>query len=97
MAELKQLVEAKTGLDPELTVLLHAEHGELKDLIRLADLVGLSTTADMYAQTLMKVVVAQHLRTAPHEVTSVQFGAICAALASEPLDILDLSGCNHIF
>jgi hypothetical protein len=82
VAELKRLVEAKTGLDPELTVLLHAEHGELKDFVRLADLVGLSTTADIYAQTLMKVVVAQHLRIAPHEVTNVQFGAICAALAS---------------
>jgi hypothetical protein len=37
VAELKWLVEAKTGLDPELTVLLHAEHGELKDFVRLAE------------------------------------------------------------
>ena len=34
VAELKRLVEAKTGLDPELTVLLHVEHGELKDGVK---------------------------------------------------------------
>jgi hypothetical protein len=96
VAELKRLVEVKTGLDPELTVLMHAEHGELKDFVRLSDLVGLPTTAEIYAQTLMKVVVAQHLRVAPHEVTNDQFHALCAALASQPLDILDLSGCTQI-
>ena len=96
VAELKRLVEPKTGFDPELTVLSHAEHGELKDGVRLADLVGLPTTIDLYAQSIMKVVVAQHLRIAPHEVTNDQFDAICAALASKPLDILDVSGCYKI-
>jgi hypothetical protein len=96
VAELKRLVEAKTGLDPELTV-LHAEHGELKDVVRLTDLDGLpTTTTALYVQTLMMVVVAQHLRIAPHEVTNDQFDAICAALASKPLDILDVSGCYKI-
>ena len=95
VAELKRLVEAKTGLDPELTVLLHAEHGELKDGVRLTDLVGLPTT-EIYAQTLMKVSVAQHLGIAPHEVTNDQFTTLCAALVSEPLDIMELKGCTHV-
>ena len=95
VAELKRLVEAKTGLDPELTVLLHAEHGELKDGVRLTDLVGLPTT-ELYAQTLMKVSVAQHLGIAPHEVTNDQFTKLCAALVSEPLAIMELRGCAQV-
>jgi hypothetical protein len=96
VVELKRLVEAKTGLDPELTVLVHGEYGELEGGVRLTDLVGLPTTTELYAKTLMKVVVAQHLRIAPTEVTSDQFNAVCAALVSEPVDILDLSGCHQI-
>ena len=65
VAELKQLVEAKTGLNPELIALLHAEHGELQDAVRLVDLAGLLKTTELYAQTLMKVVVAHHLAL-PH-------------------------------
>jgi hypothetical protein len=95
VAELKWLVEAKTGLDPELTVLLHAEHGELNDGVRLTDLVGLPTT-ELYAQTLMKVSVAQHLGIAPHEVTNDQFTTLCTALVSEPLDIMELRGCTQV-
>jgi hypothetical protein len=95
VAELKWLVEAKTGLDPDITVLLHAEHGELKDGARLTDLVGLPTT-ELYAQTLMKVSVAQHLGIAPHEVTNDQFTTLCAALVSEPLAILELRGCTQV-
>jgi hypothetical protein len=95
VAELKQLVEAKSGLDPELTVLPHSEHGKLEDEVRLTDLAGLPTT-ELYAQTLMRVIVAQHLRIDPYEVTNDQFDAVCATLVSEPLDILDLSGCNQI-
>jgi hypothetical protein len=95
VAELKRLVEAKTGLDPELIVLLHAEHGELKGGLRLNDLVGLPTT-EIYAQTLMKVSVAQHLGIAPHKVTSDQFTTLCAALVSEPLAIMELKGCTHV-
>jgi hypothetical protein len=95
VAELKWRVEAKTGLDPELTILLHAEHGELKDGVRLTDLVGLPTT-ELYAQTLMKVSVAQHLGIAPHEVTNDQFTTLCAALVSEPLAIMELKGCTHV-
>jgi hypothetical protein len=67
----------------------------LKDGVRLNDIAGLPTT-ELYAQTLMEVIVARHLRIAPQEVTSDQFDTICAALASEPLDILDLSGCTQI-
>ena len=96
VAELKLRAESKAGLDPELTVLLHAEHGELKDGVKLADLAGLPTAIDLYAQTLMKVVVAQHLGTAPLEVTNAQFKTLCAALVSEPLDILDLSRCTQV-
>jgi hypothetical protein len=81
-------------LDPELTVLLHAEHGQRKDGVTLTDLVGLPTT-EIYAQTLMKVSVAQHLGIAPHEVTNDQFTTLCA-LVSEPLTIMELKGCTHI-
>jgi hypothetical protein len=95
-AELKRLVEVKTGLDPELTVLFHAEYGELEDCVRLTDLVGFSRTIDLYAKTLMKVIVAQHLKIAPREVTNDRFNTVCAALVSEPVDILDLSGCYQI-
>jgi hypothetical protein len=56
----------------------------------------LPTAIDLYAQTLMKVVVAQHLGTAPLEVTNAQFKTLCAALVSEPLDILDLSRCTQV-
>jgi hypothetical protein len=98
IADLKRLVEAKTGLDPELTVLWHAEHGKLKDSIRLADLAGLhmETTTEIYAQTLRKINVAQHLGVAPWEVTSDQLNELFAELASRPLDILDLSECTQI-
>ena len=95
IADLKRLVEAKTGLDPELTVLVHGEYGELEGGVRLTDLVGLPTT-ELYAQTLMKVSVAQHLGIAPHEVTNDQFTTLCAALVSEPLDIMELKGCTHV-
>ena len=70
VAELKLRAESKAGLDPELTVLLHAEYGELKDGVKFADLAGLPTAIDLYAQTLMKVAVAQHLGSAPMEVTN---------------------------
>jgi hypothetical protein len=34
VAELKRLVEARTGFDLELTVPLHAEYGEREDVVR---------------------------------------------------------------
>jgi hypothetical protein len=53
-------------------------------------------TTEIYAQTLMKVSVAQHLGIAPHEVTNDQFTTLCAALVSDPLDIMELKGCIHV-
>jgi hypothetical protein len=96
VAELKLLVEIKAGLDPELTALLHADHGELKDGVMLADLAWLPTTTELYAQTWMKVVVGPHLGIVPSEVTNDQFTTLCAALVSEPLDVLDLRGCTQV-
>jgi hypothetical protein len=61
----------------------------------LADLAGLPKTTELYAQTLTKAVVAPH-GIAPSEVTNDQFTALCAALVSEPLDILDLRECSQV-
>jgi hypothetical protein len=47
---------------------------------------------ELYAQTLMKVSVAQYLGITPHEVTSDQFTTICAALVA----IMELRGCTQV-
>ena len=102
VAELKLLIEERTGWLPELTVLLHANcEDELPDdrmLWQFASEGGLHAELEFYAQLLRKVVVAEKLGMSGRErqVTDALLNGLCDELDAEPVDILDLRGCTQI-
>ena len=95
IAKLKQLIEDKTGWDPELTVLLHAKHGELADEKTLGG-IAVEQTTEVHAQLLRRVVCAERLNINAAKITDDELNALCDLLAADPPDILDLSGCSQI-
>ena len=102
VAELKLLIEERTGWLPELTVLMHANcEDELPDnrmLAQFASEGGLHAELEFYAQLLRKVVVAEKLGMSGRErqVTDALLNGLCDELEAEPVDILDLRGCTQI-
>ena len=104
VAELKLLIEERTGWLPELTVLMHANcEDELLDdrmlmLAQFASEGGLHAELEFYAQLLRKVVVAEKLGMSGRErqVTDALLNGLCDELEAEPVDILDLRGCTQI-
>ena len=92
----KQLIEKEIGWNSELTVLMHADCGdELSDDHTLAQF-AVDAAIELCARQLRRVVVAEHLGIEAYAVTDAQLNETCTALAAEPLDILDLSGCSQI-
>ena len=97
VAELKPLIEERIGWLPELTVLMHAERGELTGDEMLAS-IAVEQTIQVYARYLLKVTVAEKLGMSGRErqVTDALLNGLCDALEAEPVDILDLRGCTQI-
>ena len=100
VAELKLLIEERIGWLAELTVLMHAERGELASDEMLAGIAvkHITDTIQVFAQLLRKVVVAEKLGMAGHEnqITDDMLNGLCDELKAEPVDILDLKGCTQI-
>ena len=97
VAEVKLLIEEQIGWHPELTVLMHAERGELAGDEMLAG-IAVEQTIQVYAQLLGKVIVAEKLDMSgrEREITDDRLNDLCDRLAHEPVAILDLRGCTQI-
>ena len=97
VAELKPLIEERIGWLPELTVLMHAERGELAGDEMLAS-IAVEQTIQVYARYLLKVTVAEKLGMSGHEcqITDDRLNGLCDELKHMPVDILDLRGCTQI-
>ena len=97
VAELKLLIEERIGWLPELTVLMHAERGKLAGDEMLAS-IAVEQTVQVFAQPLLKVVVAEKLGVSDGEIhiTDDLLSDLCGSLEAEPVDILDLRGCTQI-
>ena len=97
VAELKPLIEERIGWLPELTVLMHAERGELTGDEMLAS-IAVEQTIQVYARYLLKVTVAEKLGMSGHErqITDDRLNGLCDELKHMPVDILDLRGCTQI-
>ena len=97
VAELKPLIEERIGWLPELTVLMHAERGELTGDEMLAS-IAVEQTIQVYARYLLKVTVAEKLGMSGHErqITDDRLNSLCDELNHMPVDILDLRGCTQI-
>jgi hypothetical protein len=103
VSELKVSIEAEAGLVPALTQLIHPESQlELQDHLTLEDAGIPSEQAlaagviQLYAQKLKKVVVADELQVAPHEVTDSELAVLCDSIKDDPPDILVLCGCFRV-
>ena len=97
VAELKPLIEERIGWLPELTVLMHAERGELTGDEMLAS-IAVEQTIQVYARHQLKVTVAEKLGMSGHErqITDDRLNGLCDELKHMPVDILDLRGCTQI-
>ena len=97
VAELKPLIEERIGWLPELTVLMHAERGELAGDEMLAG-IAVEKNIQVYAQLLEKVIVAEklHMSGREQQITDDPLNDLCDRLVHEPIDILDLRGCIQI-
>jgi hypothetical protein len=103
VSELKVSIEAKAGLVPALTRLIHPESQvELQDHLTL-EVAGVPSEQAMaagviqlYAQKLKKVVVASELQIAPSEVTDNELTVLCGSIRDDPPDILILCGCRRV-
>ena len=86
VAELKPLIEERIGWLPELTVLMHAERGELTGDEMLA-CIAVEQAIQVYAQPLLKVVVAEKLGLSGREdqITDDLLNNLCDELKAELL------------
>jgi hypothetical protein len=103
VSELKVSIEAEAGLVPALTRLIHPESQvELQDHLTLED-AGIPSEQALAAgviqlnvQKLKKVVVADELKVAPHEVTDSELTVLCDSMRDDPPDNLVLCGCFRV-
>jgi hypothetical protein len=76
--ELRQLIEAQTGLAADSSLLLHGECTMHDHLTLKAS--GVKNNSELYISTMTKVVVADHFHVARKDVTNSMLAELSALL-----------------